>query len=43
MDKIQKLKEKAREIYDCDYNVLHYLIKSKGSVEFAPKKNRRNK
>ena len=40
MSKISsELKTKAREIYDCDDNVLRYLIESKGSVEFTPKKN----
>lgn len=32
-----ELKKKVRDVYDCKENVLRYLIKSNGSVEFTPK------
>lgn len=31
------LKKKVREIYDCKENVLNYIVKSNGSVEYTPK------
>ena len=36
------LEKKVMKAYGCEEtNVLNYLIKSKGSVEFTPKKNNR--
>jgi hypothetical protein len=32
------LKDKALDVYACKENVMHYMIKSGGSVEFSPKR-----
>ena len=32
------LKDKARAAYACKENVMHYMLKSSGSVEFSPKR-----
>ena len=34
----QSLKVKARSIYGCTENVVRYIIKSNGSVEYTPKR-----
>jgi len=34
----QDLKAKARDIYGCKENVVRYIIKSNGSVEYTPKR-----
>ena len=36
----QALKVKARNIYGCTENVVRYIIKSNGSVEYSPKRER---